>query len=77
MKEIVKLFLSDVGAWTAIGISGAVALIIFLTSRSAGKIIGTIVAGLLIAYFCWNPETVMNKTSEILNLLVNMFKIGG
>ena len=73
MKEIVKLMLSDVGAWTAIGIAGAVALI----TRSGGKILGTVVAGLLIAYFCWNPETVMNKASEILNLLVNMFKIGG
>ena len=77
MKEIVKLMLSDVGAWTAIGIAGAVALIIFFTTRSGGKILGTVVAGLLIAYFCWNPETVMIKASEILNLLVNMFKIGG
>ena len=77
MKEIVKLLLSDVGAWTTLGSAGAVAVIIFLTTRSGGKIIGTIVTGFLIAYFCWNPETVMNKASEILNLLVNMFKIGG
>ena len=38
---------------------------------------GALGIGLAVAFFCYQPELVLNKVSEILSTLVNLFKIGG
>ena len=52
-------------------------MFIYLSSRSTGKIIGIIVVGFLLAYCCWNPETVMNKFNELMDLAARFIKFGG
>ena len=43
MKTPIQYMLTEYGAWLAIGIAVGVAIVIFFTSRSAGKILGVIV----------------------------------
>ena len=40
-------------------------------------LIGIIVVGFLLAYCCWNPETVMNKFNELMDLAARFIKFGG
>lgn len=77
MKEVILLLLKDVGAWGALGIGAGAGIVTFLTDRSGGKILKSIGIGSAVAFFCYQPELVLNKVSEILSILVNLFKIGG
>ena len=77
MKEVILFWLKDIGAWGALGIGAGAGIVTFLTDRSGGKILKSIGIGLAVAFFCYQPELVLNKVSEILSTLVNLFKIGG
>lgn len=77
MKEFVKIILENFLAWLCIGGAIGVAVFIYLSSRSTGKIIGIIVVGFLLAYCCWNLETVMNKFNELVDLAARFIKFAG
>jgi hypothetical protein len=77
MKTPIQYMLTEYGAWLAIGIAVGVAIVIFFTSRSAGKILGVIVTGLAISFCCLNSELVLMKVSQFFQFVFNLWTPGG
>lgn len=70
MKDLVVDFLSEQGAWFAVGAGASLGIWVFLKTKSFGKGLSVALGGFALAFFCLYPELCMAKGGEFLKWAV-------
>lgn len=76
MKDLAIQFSQTFLTWIALAVGCGVAIRFFFEKKSFGKAAVAFVAGCVIAFCCYQPETVLNKVFDGANWALNLIHFG-
>lgn len=76
MKDLVIAISQNFFAWCALGAGAGAGLFLLISKRSIGKAAAAVIAGAVIAFCCFQPETISNKTNDMMNWALNLIHFG-
>lgn len=76
MKDLAIQLSQTFLTWVALGTGAGVAVHQFFEKKSFGKAGVAFLAGCVVAFCCYQPETVLNKVFEGANWALNLIHFG-